>query len=241
MNPEVENDLAPTHLLNETYRESRGIAAGSLDMRDYMNEITSYPKSSVPVKSRFLPEIRVDNADDINLENYSTSPRKYQETKLDSTFINRNSIEPYIPETYTISECCTFRDFGKFPPTQEIPVQVCLPPRSITPECTTILCSADVETTIGMNSMPDVTLAVNSEMELLNNVNSTDLVNKIEHVTVIPDIANTMERKQPDGEEKIAELKLLNCEANSTSGMLDRISHDLDYLLNRTQTNNEET
>ncbi|XP_043481045.1 uncharacterized protein LOC122510454 [Leptopilina heterotoma] len=255
MNPEVENDLAPTHLLTETYRESRGIAAGSLDMRDYMNEITAYPKSSsVPVKSRFLPEIRIDNSDDINLENYNTSPRKYQETKLDSKFTNRHSIDPYITEAYTMNECCTtFRDFAKYPTSQEIPiVQVCLPSRSVTPECTTtILCSADVETTtttttttttIGMNSMPDVTLAVNSEVELLNNVNSnnTDIVNKIEHVTVIPDIANTMERKQPDGEEKIAELKLLNCEANSASGMLDRISHDLDYLLNRTQTNNEE-
>lgn len=201
-----------------------------------MNEtISSYPKSSVPVKSRFLPEVRVDHSDDINLENYNTSPRKYQETKLDSSFSSRNSITPYIPETYSISESQNFRDFGKFGVPQELTSQVGLPPRCITPECTTVLCNVHVESCTGMNSMPDVTLAVNSEVELLNSVNSTDIVNnKKEHVTVIPDIANTMERKQPDGEEKIGELKLTNSEG-TTTGMLDRISHDLDYLLNRKQ------
>ncbi|XP_033219587.1 cadherin EGF LAG seven-pass G-type receptor 2-like [Belonocnema kinseyi] len=234
--PDVENDMAPTHILTKAYMESRGIAAGSIDMREYMNEeIISYPKSAVPVKSRFLPEVRVDHSDNINLETYSTSPRKYQETKFDSSISSRNSITPYIPETYSVIESKNFRDFGKFGVPHELTSQVSLPPRCVTPDCTTVLCNVDVESCTGMNSMPDVTLAVNSEVELLNSVNSTDIVNnKKEHVSVIPDIANTMERKQPDGEEKIGKLKLANSDG-TTTGMLDRISHDLDYLLNRKQ------
>ena len=94
-----------------------------------------------------------------------------------------------------------------------------------------VICSAEVESRLSMSAMPDVTLATKSmEVEHLKNIE----LNTREHQTVIPDIANTSERKQPDGEEKTPEITVNDSE-NTTTGMLDRISHDLDYLLNRTQ------
>nr|XP_031835747.1 uncharacterized protein LOC116428347 isoform X1 [Nomia melanderi]XP_031835748.1 uncharacterized protein LOC116428347 isoform X1 [Nomia melanderi]XP_031835749.1 uncharacterized protein LOC116428347 isoform X1 [Nomia melanderi] len=227
---EVENDMAPppsSLVLGESYIEARGIAAGSIDMREFVNESSSsYSKPSVPVASRFLPEIRIDHSDDINLENYSTSPRKYQEAIVfDAIFSPRAS--HCVSEPYSNNECCSFREYGKYrePQNQQIFI-----PHNPTPESSAkVLCSADVESRL--TGMPDVTLAVKSDVELL----STNELKTREHVNIIPDIANTTERKQPDGEEKAPEVMVTNCEA-TTSGMLDRISHDLDYLLNRTHS-----
>ena len=224
---EVENDAAPppsSLTIGESYLEARGIAAGSIDMREFVNEASSYSKPSVPVAGRFLPEIRVDHSDNINLENYSTSPRKYQETiAFDGVFSGR---APHCAsEPYSASECCSFREFGKY---REPQGQIFAPPNP-SEASAKVLCSADVESRL--TGMPDVTLAVKSDVELL----SAAELKAREHVSVIPDIANTAERKQPDGEEKAPEIVITNCEA-TTSGMLDRISHDLDYLLNRTHS-----
>ncbi|XP_076168545.1 uncharacterized protein LOC143147301 isoform X2 [Ptiloglossa arizonensis] len=227
---EVENDTAPpppSLIIGESYLEARGIAAGSIDMREFVNETSSsYSKPSVPVADRFLPEIRIDHSDDINLENYSTSPRKYQETVVfDAMFPARAS--HCATEPYNSNECCSFREFGKY---REPQGQQTFVPHHPTPETSAkVLCSADVESRL--SGLPDVTLAVKNDVELL----STTELNSREHVNVIPDIANTTERKQPDGEEKAPEIVIMNCEA-TTSGMLDRISHDLDYLLNRTHS-----
>ncbi|XP_076242713.1 uncharacterized protein LOC143184400 [Calliopsis andreniformis] len=224
---EVDNDTAPppsSLTIGESYLEARGIAAGSIDMREFVNESsTSYTKPSVPVASRFLPEIRIDHSDDINLENYSTSPRKYQDSiAFDVMFPGRAS--HCVNEPFGNSECCNFREFGKY---REPQGQIFISHNSSTENFAKVLCNADVESRL--SAMPDVTLAVKSDVELLS---TTELKSR-EHVTVIPDIANTTERKQPDGEEKAPEIVITNCEA-TTSGMLDRISHDLDYLLNRT-------
>ncbi|XP_076291343.1 uncharacterized protein LOC143214329 isoform X1 [Lasioglossum baleicum] len=228
---EVENDTAPPPSslgVGEPYIEARGIAAGSIDMREFVSESSSsYSKPSVPVANRFLPEIRIDHSDDINLENYSTSPRKYQETiAFDAVFSPRAS--RCVSEPFNGSECCTFRDYGKYREPQS--QQIFMPHNNPAPEASAkVLCSADVESRL--TGMPDVTLAVTNDVELL----STSELKTREHVNVIPDIANTTERKQPDGEEKAPEIVVTNCEA-TTSGMLDRISHDLDYLLNRTHS-----
>lgn len=231
---EMENDSAtppaPSSITGEPYREARGIAAGSIDMREFVSESSSvYTKSSVPTTSRFLPEIRVDHSDDINLENYSTSPRKYQEPSVfDATFSARSSC--CINETYNVNDCCSFRgDVNKYRGDGKI----FLPSTAnVSPESSAkVLCSADVEARLG--AMPDVTLAVKSDVELSRT--NTELKSR-EHVTsTMPDIANTSERKQPDGEEKTPENTVTGCDS-ATSGMLDRISHDLDYLLNRTHT-----
>ncbi|KZC14505.1 Brain-specific angiogenesis inhibitor 1 [Dufourea novaeangliae] len=197
---EVDNDTAPplsSLSLGESYMEARGIAAGSIDMREFVNESTSsYSKPSVPVASRFLPEIRIDHSDDINLENYNTSPRKYQETiSFDAMFSSRTT--HCANEPYSNNECCSFREYGKYrePPGQQIFI-----PHNPTPDSSAkVLCSADVESRL--TGMPDVTLAIKSEAEL-----STAELKTREHVNVIPDIANTTERKQPDGEEKAPEI-----------------------------------
>lgn len=236
---EVENDSAippaSSSIVGEIpYREMRGVAVGSIDMREFMNSESSsgYVKSvPVPVTGRFLPEIRVDHSDDIDLENYSTSPRKYQEPPtvfVDPNFSARSSRCVNDVVTYG-ADCCSFRNEyrgdGK----------IFLPVASVSPECPSakVLCSADVESRLG--AMPDVTLAVKSDVELSSRTNAE--LKSREHVGDIPDIANTSERKQPDGEEKTPEIVVTAGCDSTTSGMLDRISHDLDYLLNRTHAN----
>lgn len=237
---EVDNDSAPprsqAHLSGAVYLETRGIAAGSIDIRDYMNETsTSYPKACASAASRYLPEIRVDPTEDINLENYSTSPRKYQETmKFDTSFTKRGS-QHYATDFYGVPERRgSFREpSSKFVTMRDVQAQACT--SSVTPGCSAkVLCSADVESRLSISAMPDVTLATKTEIE---HMKSVELISR-EHVSAIPDIANTTERKQPDGEEKTPEITVTDCE-NSSTGMLDRISHDLDYLLNRTQSKDE--
>nr|XP_033189545.1 uncharacterized protein LOC117156543 isoform X3 [Bombus vancouverensis nearcticus] len=227
---EVENDTAPPSSslsIGEPYLEARGIAAGSIDMREFINESSSsYSKPSVPVTSRFLPEIRIDHSDDINLENYSTSPRKYQEAVVFDTVFSPRSLHCMNEASYGASECCSFREFGKY---RESQGQIFIAHNPSPESSAKVLCSADVESRL--SGMPDVTLAVKNDVELLS---ATELKSR-DHVNVIPDIANTTERKQPDGEEKAPEIVITNCEA-TTSGMLDRIAHDLDYLLNRTHS-----
>lgn len=236
---EVENDSAippaSSSIIGElSYREVRGVAAGSIDMREFMNSESSsgYTKSvPVPVAGRFLPEIRVDHSDDIDLENYSTSPRKYQEPPtvfVDPNFSARGSRVNDVVSYGGVNDCCSFRNEYRGDGKIFLPVASVSPP-----ECPSakVLCSADVESRLG--AMPDVTLAVKSDVELSSRTNA-ELKNREHVVSVIPDIANTSERKQPDGEEKTPEIVVTgNCDS-TTSGMLDRISHDLDYLLNRT-------
>nr|XP_050851737.1 uncharacterized protein LOC127064569 isoform X2 [Vespula vulgaris] len=216
---EMQNDAIPpppSSILAEPYIETRGIAAGSIDMREFTTETSSYSKSSTSVAGRYLPEIRIDRPDDINLENYNTSPRKYQEA-FDTAFAKRTS--QCLAESYGVTDRNAFRDFAIH---QNVPS-----------ECSgKLLCSADIESRL--SAMPDVTLAVKTDVEHMTGVE----LKAREHVNVIPDIANTTERKQPDGEEKMPEIRITSCET-TTSGMLDRISHDLDYLLNRTHTKEE--
>lgn len=258
---EVENNsatppVASSSIAGESYREVRGIAAGSIDMREFVSESSSAyagkSTTAVIATSRFLPEIRVDRSDDIGLENYSTSPRKYQEPvaifdPTIATFSTRSNSRCLVnePVNYSVNDCCSFRggggdssggggssgsgvgDLAKYHDGK-----IFLPVSNVSAECqpAKVLCNADVESRLG--AMPDVTLAVNSDVELLA---SAELKNR-EHVvsSAMPDIANTSERKQPDGEEKkTPEIMVTGCDS-ATSGMLDRISHDLDYLLNRT-------
>ncbi|XP_020277986.1 uncharacterized protein LOC109851869 isoform X2 [Pseudomyrmex gracilis] len=235
---EAENDSAtppaPLSISGEPYREVRGVAAGSIDMREFVSESSSvYSKSSVPPTGRFLPEIRVDHSDDIDLENYSTSPRKYQEPPVfvDPTFASRGA--RCVNETSTYGgDCCSFRgDVTKY---RSGDGKIFLPSAgTVSAESSAkVLCSADVESRLG--AMPDVTLAVKSDVELSSRT-SVELKSREHVVSAIPDIANTSERKQPDGEEKTPEIVVSGACDSTTSGMLDRISHDLDYLLNRTQ------
>ncbi|XP_012282702.1 uncharacterized protein LOC105700951 [Orussus abietinus] len=230
---ESENEAAPP--MDESYLKVRGVAAGSIDMREYITESPSSlylpSKSSVlGGPGRFLPEIRLDHVEDINLESYSTSPRKYHDA-MSFEGGNRASHCP-VAEPYG---SCGFRRFPKFsilpsldPPAQAPVVQ------TVSQECPPkVLCSAEVESRLGVGLLPDVT---KTEVE----VSLTKETKSGEIVKAIPDIASTTERKQPDGEEMAPEITVTDCETTVT-GMLDRIYHDLDYLLNRTHAAKDET
>lgn len=248
---ETENDSAtPPATLSisgEPYREVRGVAVGSIDMRDFVSESSSVYSGKSPAvaaTSRFLPEIRVDRSD-IDLENYSTSPRKYQEpvavfdpATAATTFSAHRGSRCLVNDAvnYGVSDCCSFRSSsssgGVGSGNGGGAGKVFLPTNSASSDCPSakVLCSADVESRL--SAMPDVTLAVKSDVELL--VSAESKSRDLAVSSAIPDIANTSERKQPDGEEKKApEITVTACDS-ATSGMLDRISHDLDYLLNRT-------
>ncbi|KAK0089361.1 hypothetical protein PV325_007706 [Microctonus aethiopoides] len=221
------------------YMEKRGIAAGSPDMRDYINE-SSVPYSKSPNAHslvRYPPEIRIDHSDDINLENYNTSPRKYQESIATTTTTTTTFARPtndHSSDFYSASRSTFNRDSTKFNSRDIQQSQAST--QATLPECSAkVLCSADIEARMSISAMPDVTLATKTEVEHCKN---TEVINR-DHADVIPDIATTGERKQPDGEEKNPEITITDCENTTTTGMLDRISHDLDYLLNRTQTNEE--
>ncbi|XP_063975979.1 uncharacterized protein LOC135161914 isoform X2 [Diachasmimorpha longicaudata] len=223
--PDLDNEMTPqsTTILNgRACRPPREPTLSSTAIR-YTTEIPlSHQKSSRMARR---PDARISHTDDINLENYSTSPRKYHESrKYDKTNtpqqnqycqrdiydVNARIIQPHEPTKHANS-----RD-----------IQTSTYADSITAECsTTVLCSADIETRMGLSALPDVTLATKSDTEHSN----VELIPR-EVVNVIPDIASTGGRRQPDGEEKSEDIE--NCE--NTAGMLDRISHDLDYLLNRT-------
>lgn len=239
---EVENDSATppatSSIAGEPYREVRGVAAGSIDMREFVSESSSvYVKSSIPsASSRFLPEIRVDHSDDINLENYNTSPRKYQEPSVfDTATFSARGARCAVNEavTYSVNDCRSFRgDVSKYRGDCMgfLPSSKASASSASAETSAKVLCSADVEARLG--AMPDVTLAVKSDVELSSRAN-TELKAREHVASAMPDIANTSERKQPDGEEKTPEITITSCDS-ATSGMLDRISHDLDYLLNRT-------
>lgn len=256
----MENDTAPT--LADMYLESRGVACGSIDLREFDSETVisgSYLKCSVPPTKRYLPEIRVDS-DEINLETYQTSPRKYHESRFDSRFSCRKVAPPVFapgadPLT-KIERCIGFCDYPaaglicSVAPLQSAPV--CALSSTVSIECpmgTKVLCNADVEPRFGVTAMPDVTLAVNSEPEIEPSETFAEMKARGESGRAMPDIAHTSERKQPEGQEKLLEKSSssppppppLPIDENSTSGMLDRISHDLDYLLNRTHSAAEDT
>uniref|UniRef100_A0A0C9RMD4 BAI3 protein n=1 Tax=Fopius arisanus TaxID=64838 RepID=A0A0C9RMD4_9HYME len=221
----TESQNEGTTLSSGTMLNGRGCRGhvGSTESHDYIKEMPpSHEKSS---RYPRRPDPRVSRTDDINLENYSTSPRKYHESRKYSKTISPQN--QYCPRGFheVNSRSIQPQDSPKLVNSRDIQTSTCAD--AATAECsTTVLCSVDIETRIGLSAMPDVTLATKSDTEHSNNVEiiPRDIIN------VIPDIASTGGRKQPDGEEKSEDIG--NCE--NTAGMLDRISHDLDYLLNRT-------
>lgn len=187
----------------------------------------------------------MSNTDNVNLENYNTSPRKYQEVRLEGVeggAGGSGSPGAHSFDSYGGGERRSLRDFNRCCVSvgmgQKIPSQC--PPAASVNVGGKLLCNAEVESRINaIGTLPDVTLAISGEMEML----PVELAKTRDHgqpgVTGIPDIANTSERKQPDGEEKAPEIVVTDhCESNA-AGMLDRISHDLDYLLNRKHRKDE--
>ncbi|XP_044012319.1 uncharacterized protein LOC122855196 isoform X2 [Aphidius gifuensis] len=230
---DIDNDCGQQGILLNLpgYMETRGIAIGGIDVRNCVNQLPGtyvntsliqQPPAPLPpptssststLSNRYLK----DKNDDINLDNYNST--------IDSgTTLARPS--NCGQEFYNVTSRSNSNNWDHTVFVGSREVQTCNS-SMLQAECSAVvLCSVDVESRMGINSMPDVTLATKNEIELLNKIEV-----KRDHVNIIPDIATTGERKQPDGEEKNPEITITDCE---TTGMLDAISHDLDYLLNRT-------
>ncbi|XP_011496868.1 PREDICTED: uncharacterized protein LOC105361402 [Ceratosolen solmsi marchali] len=99
-----------------------------------------------------------------------------------------------------------------------------------------------------VNGKEVITLSVSSSPPLLTTITTSNIMTTTTTTTTtpsmtMPDIANTMERKQPECEDVMLKTFNKQCgiivneddQSLTTNGMLDRISHDLDYLLNRTK------
>ncbi|XP_058797163.1 uncharacterized protein LOC131667632 isoform X2 [Phymastichus coffea] len=211
------------------YPEVRGVAVG-IDARDYVNEAAA--GAYVAASRALLPEIHVHHVDDINLENYQQAARQTQ-----LRYEPQSPAPPPVSFANLTEHAEPYKELVSLTNLQE-------PRRGECPTATTILCADQIEVCL---TMPDVTLAVQQQpqqqqqhQQPLATVEAESLLLKKPGVLLVaPDIANTMERKQPDGEDVLRQLELETEDPNdatlSTSGMLDRISHDLDYLLNRTK------
>ncbi|XP_031787768.1 uncharacterized protein LOC100123035 isoform X2 [Nasonia vitripennis] len=171
-----------------------------------------------------------------------------------TTTSQQHCTQPY-KELVTLSNLPTTPDLHHLQQQQQqhlLQAHQRLPPQQTSDCPTSLLCSAQIETCL---TMPDVTLAINGDAEhphpILVVAPLVEAQQKIScgttvtsQSTTMPDIANTMEqRKQPDGEDVLLKVgrqheivvEQLPDQTLNTNGMLDRISHDLDYLLNRTK------
>lgn len=91
-----------------------------------------------------------------------------------------------------------------------------------------MLCSVDVEPceTIELPLSTDQNIRLTDSR--LTDTNDIEEIEKIE----APKVESVLERKQPEGREKTC-LVTESVDEDNLDGMLDRISLDLDYLLNR--------
>ncbi|XP_057327446.1 uncharacterized protein LOC130668928 isoform X2 [Microplitis mediator] len=253
-----------------SYIRTRGVVAtatagsnkqisSEINNKQFLNN-SSLPPCSSNRRDIFLPEIRINYSDNINLETYSTSPRKYQES-ITNTFNNNNISSsmpspspPPPPEFYhtldkntTTFNCDQLGTAGGSIDRRRSNAQQV----DYSSECIPkVLCNADIESRINVTMiMPDVTLAAaTSTSSSVDNVVEEKCLDDYT-INVIPDIASTSEQQQQQQqhkcirsnsikEEENPEITITDCD-NTTSntitgaGMLDRISHDLDYLLNR--------
>ncbi|XP_074102898.1 uncharacterized protein LOC141529984 [Cotesia typhae] len=245
-----------------TYMRTRGVVtAGNVQHANEMNDEQfsnnpGHPASSTIRRDIFLPEIRVNYSDNINLETYSTSPRKYQESLTNTFHSIPSSMPPPPPEFYHTDSSYNRENDNStsFSGNQLVTAGNSIDRRRSNPqqadrssECIAkVLCNADIESRINMTMMmPDVTLAA------ATTATSSSVDNLVEEKCVddytvnVPDIASTSEQQQQKRirstsiiEEENPEITITDCDNTASNtitggGMLDRISHDLDYLLNR--------
>lgn len=182
---------------------------------------------------RYDTDSRSDGRD-VDLELYNSSPKKYRKSPIDAALYSES--ENMYPEHWYVRgmpDSVLVKPPGQF--LREIPhppdiltTRVCVelgyvPTNSLGAEAnilveapSIVLCNVDIEPMeiIEMNH-------TSPKIEPIRESNESDLKEGVE-----------MERKQPEGREKTHVVD--ETKADNLDGMLDRISHDLDYLLNRT-------
>lgn len=190
---------------------------------------------------RFDGNSRADGRD-VDLELYNSSPKKYRKSPIDAALYSesenmypehwyvRGMPDPVLvkPPGQFLRECppdiLTTRvcvELGYVPTTNSTEASILVEAPSI------VLCNVDIEpcqiVEIANSTLPKIEPSKNRRVEISENV---------EIIELQEDTELEMERKQPEGREKSHVSEEI--EDDNLDGMLDRISHDLDYLLNRT-------
>lgn len=187
-------------------------------------------------------EVEARDGHDVDLELYNSSPKKYRKSPIDAALYSES--ENMYPEHWYVRgmpEALIVKpSSGQFlrdcphPPdilTTRVCVELGLVPTNsnmlgteaniLVEAPSIVLCSVDVEPC-------EIIELPRSENPEINRIENTK---KEEEISI--DDESVSERKQPEGREKNCSVTENESEDN-LDGMLDRISHDLDYLLNRT-------
>lgn len=199
---------------------------------------------------RYDHETHPDGKEDVDLELYNSSPKKYQKSPIEACLYSE---EKMYPEHWFLrshaEQVLISPGTGQYllemqhPPdilTTRVCVELGLVPASnpgleanIIVEAPSIrLCNLEVEPREGLDTtasemIPSPTNSTNIPAPILRRTTKEmeSATNDKVEVTEL-----TAQRNQPQAKTHISELS----DDDNLEGMLDRISHDLDYLLNRT-------
>lgn len=229
------------------YAQSEGAPS---TIETYLHSISEESVERYEVESR--------DGHDVDLELYNSSPKKYRKSPIDAALYSES--ENMYPEHWYVrglpdsvivkpSSGQILRDCPHPPDilTTRVCVELGLVPTSnsnmlgteaniLVEAPSIVLCSVDVE--------PCEIIELPTNSEPTGRVENTELVNRIENtpkeielepnkMSLDAQNESVLERKQPEGREKTC-VASENVDDDNLEGMLDRISHDLDYLLNRT-------
>lgn len=194
---------------------------------------------------RYEVEARSDGHD-VDLELYNSSPKKYRKSPLEAALYAES--ENMYPEHWYVrgmpDSVLVKPNSGQFHPPDILTTRVCvelgLVPTSnnmlgaeaniLVEAPSIVLCSVDVESCEAIE-LPNITesIKIQSKESSSEEKEKTMIKKNIDAQTE----SSVSERKQPEGREKACVVTETEDDDN-LDGMLDRISHDLDYLLNRT-------
>lgn len=209
---------------------------------------------------RYDIEARPDGKEDVDLELYNSSPKKYRKSPIDAALYSES--EKMYPEHWFIrghpdslviapATGQYLRDMSHPPDilTTRVCVELGLVP-SVKPGVeanilveapSIVMCNVEVEPG-SLVELPHNESRCNGGMSkdlddtcTADSVDSKNSPPPSAAVEVEPDDIQIQERKQPEGREKTCQMAEVSASTDDNlDGMLDRISLDLDYLLNRT-------
>lgn len=194
---------------------------------------------------RYDTDSRSDGRD-VDLELYNSSPKKYRKSPIDAALYSESAESMYPEHWYVrgMPDPVLMKASGQFlsrdcphPPdilTTRVCVELGLVPSSnsmgaeaniIVEAPSVVLCNVDIE--------PCEVVELQNN-ELIKRVKEPiEIKEPLEAKEEKGEAEAEMERKQPEGREKSNVLAEGEDDDDNLDGMLDRISHDLDYLLNR--------
>lgn len=272
--PDAESESAPP-------RQSRAKGVGRIDSTEGLLLSNSQRKFKYPSSEgapstietylhsisedsveRYESETHPDGKEDVDLELYNSSPKKYRQSPLDAALYSES--EKMYPEHWFLrthpEQIMISPTTGKFlrdmphPPdilTTRVCVELGLVPApnpsveaNILVEAPSILlCNVEVEpcdsidipsAAILSEPIPSASAQIVPILRRSSTSKSNPTIDEIEIENSSETSEASSERKQPEGREKACLVSENQDDDDNLDGMLDRISHDLDYLLNRT-------